>query len=442
MAFAGLGAAAQYTYSGYFIENYLPRHQMNPAFAPDSTFKGYAPFPVLSNINIAARGNLHVSSLYFNRGGKTVFFTNPEVSATEAMKGFHDTNRLGLHLKLDILSAGFKAFGGFNTVGVNVVSDTEIGMPKSFFSLAKEGISNEDYDIKNMRFNSSNYVELALNHSRDLSKWVPGLRVGATVKFLLGIADVDAYFNRANLVLGDNEWQVKADADIYGSGCGIKFKSRYDDRLHRDYFDGLDFDGFKLGGFGLGFDLGAQYKWRDFTFSAAILDLGFISWSNTQYATTGGDKTFTTDAYTLEVGNDKSWDDMLDGLEELYKLENRGDIGADARALKATLNFGVAYEFPYYRKLVFGLVNSTRFNGNFTCTQFRLSANVTPAKCIGLSANLEMGTYGVGFGWLANLSVKGFNLFLGMDHTLGKLSSDGYPLNSNAAVNFGINFPF
>lgn len=33
-------------------------------------------------------------------------------------------------------------------------------------------------------------------------------------------------------------------------------------------------------------------------------------------------------------------------------------------------------------------------------------------------------------------------MFLGMDHTLGKLAKQGLPLSSNAAVNLGINFPF
>ncbi len=439
-----LSAMGQNTYSGYFIDSYSPRYQMNPAFAPDTerNYKGYVGFPALSNINIGARGNLHLTSIFYNRGGETVWFTNPDVSPSTVMNNIHDKNRIGLAVKLDVINFGFKAFNGWNTVGINVVSDTEIGVPKAFFSLAKEGVSNKDYNIKDMRAASSNYAEIALNHSHDLSKVVPGLRVGASVKILLGIADVDAYFNRANLILGENEWLVKANADIYASGCGARFKSRYNEKFNRSYFDGVDFNGFELGGFGLGFDLGAQYKWRDFTFSLALLDLGFINWANTQHASTNGTKTFNTDAYTLAIGDNDTWDKMQDGLEDLYQLDLMGDMGNYCKSLKTTLNWGVEYVLPYYRNLSFGLVNTTRFNGSFTWTDFRLSANVRPVKCLGLSANLGMGTYGVGFGWLANLSVKGFNLFLGMDRTLGKLSSDGYPLNSNASVNLGINFPF
>ena len=52
------------------------------------------------------------------------------------------------------------------------------------------------------------------------------------------------------------------------------------------------------------------------------------------------------------------------------------------------------------------------------------------------------GDYGVGFGWLLNLHTTGFNFFVGTDHTMGKLSKQFVPLNSNADLNIGINFPF
>ena len=61
---------------------------------------------------------------------------------------------------------------------------------------------------------------------------------------------------------------------------------------------------------------------------------------------------------------------------------------------------------------------------------------------VGRRQPAEVGTYGVGFGWLLNLHTTGFNFFVGMDHTMGKLSKQFVPLNSNADLNIGINFPF
>ena len=436
-------ASAQNTYSGYFLEDYTARHQMNPAFG--GTSKTYVGFPALSNINVAMRGNLHVSDvLYPNRepGKSTILFTNPQIGVNEAMSKFSNHNKIGADVKLDVINVGFTALGGYNTVGINVVTGVNADVPKSLFSLVKEGIANKTYDIKDFRVGGHAYGEIALNHSRDLP-FVPGLRVGAAVKFLIGLGNVDAYFNKANLTLGENDWTAVTNANIYASVNGLKYKTDVNENTGATYVSGADLDSFGLNGFGLGFDLGGVYEWNDFTFSAALLDLGFMSWGHTQYATTGGDKTINTDAYTFGINDDdETWDNFTDDLSKLYELEDRGNIGTRTRALKATLNLAAEYEFPYYRPLHFGFLSSTYFNGPFTWTQVRLSANVKPCKAVSASANLAMGTYGVGFGWLLNIHTTGFNFFIGMDRTLGKLAKQGLPLNSNAEVNFGINFPF
>ena len=42
-------------------------------------------------------------------------------------------------------------------------------------------------------------------------------------------------------------------------------------------------------------------------------------------------------------------------------------------------------------------------------------------------------------GWIVNFHPKGMNLFVGMDHLLGKQSKEGIPLSSNASINVGFN---
>lgn len=442
---ASASAGAQNTYSGYFLDNYTYRFQMNPAFGND---KNFVSFPALGNLNLAMRGNLHLTDVVYNRGGKTVLFTNPEVGVGEAMDKFGDKNRLGVNIKEDILSAGFKAFGGYNTVSISAVANVNATLPKAFFSLAKEGISNKTYDIKNMTGYADAYAQIALGHSRDI-KQVPGLRVGATLKFLIGVGCVDFRFNRADLTLGQDSWTAVTNANIYASVGGLRFDTKVNDKTGHRYVSGANLDdGFGLNGFGMGLDLGAEYKWNDFRFSFAVLDLGFMNWGKTAWASTDGDQTIDTDSYIFNADDDadnsfsNEWDNLTDDLSRLYELNDKGQLSSRSRALAATLNFGVDYEFPIYRKLHFGLVNSTRVNGPYTWTQFRVSADVNPLKWISASANMVMGTYGVGFGWLLNLHTTGINFFVGMDHTLGKLSKQGIPLNSNADLNIGINFPF
>ena len=449
VAAMSLPSAAQNTYSGYFLDNYTYRFEMNPAYGNESGFVG---FPGLGNLNIGMQGNLHVKDLLYNIDGKTCLFTNPGVDAADFMKRMHDKNRLGADVKVNVLNAGWKAWGGYNTVGINVVSNVEAMIPGTLFSLLKEGVSNQEYDIHHFGARTNNYAEIALNHSRDI-KQVPGLRVGAAMKFLIGIGRVDANFKDARLMLGEDSWDITAEADIYANVKGMEFEHDYNHDVTpaREYVSGVKLDSFGLNGFGMAFDLGVTYDWNggqfnNWKFSAAILDLGFISWGETHYASTDGVVNFQTNKYEFDVVGDDDEDEfdaMKNDLSQIYQLKDKGEIGGRTTGLAATLNLGAEYEFPYYDRLHFGIVNSTRINGSYTWTQFRLSANVQPVDIFSASANVACGTFGWGFGWMLNLNLKkGFNLFLGMDHTLGKVTKEFVPLNSNAALNFGINFLF
>ena len=444
---SAVAMSAQNTYSGYFLDNYNYRFQMNPAMGNTDNFVS---MPALGNLNVAMRGNLHLSGVLYNHDGRTVLFTNPNISAAEVMSGIKDKNRLGADIKVNVLTGGFKAWGGYNTVAVNAVSGVNLVVPKSFFALAKEGISNRTYDIRDLSAHATGYAEIALGHSRDI-KQVEGLRVGMNLKFLVGIANVDAYFNKAHLTLGQDNWTATTNAEIYANVGGFQYERKTNSDTGREYVSGANFDGdgsIGPNGFGLGFDLGATYRWRDFDFSLAVLDLGFISFSDTQYASTDGDQTISTDAYTFNPDDDAAnsfeneWDRLRDDLDKLYQLTDRGNTGSRTRDLGATLNVGIDYTFPLYRKLHFGLLSSTRIAGRYSWTEARVSANVHPVKCFSASANLAAGTYGVGFGWLLNFHTKGVNLFLGMDRTFGEVSKQFVPMSSNASVNFGLNFPF
>ena len=443
---AGLAAAtcasAQNTYSGYFINNYLYRSEMNPAFGNAENYVG---FPGLGNLNAGMAGNLHLDNIFYNIDGRTCLFTNPGVSAAEVLDGIHDVNKLGVSTKVDIINVGFKGLGGYNTVGISARADVRTHIPGSIFSLLKEGVENKTYDIADFRARGTAFAQIALNHSHDI-KAVPGLRVGGTLKVLIGGAQVDARLDKARLELHDDTWNIVTDATIETSMKGLSYTTSYNDDARRDYVDGVEIDGPGPNGFGLGFDLGAEYKWGDFTFSAAVLDLGFIHWNETRLAGTDGERMVQTSRYQFGADsdtNDTEWDNLKNDLTALYQLDDLGDTGGRTTALSATVNAGVNYALPAYRNLTFGLLNSTYINGPYTSTEFRLSANVRPVKCLAASANLAAGTYGVGFGWLINLNLhKGFSFFVGMDHTMGKLAKQGVPLKSNAKFNLGIDFPF
>jgi hypothetical protein len=434
--------SAQSLSSGYFLDNYTYRYQLNPAFGNE---RGFASTPVLGNINADFRGNLNLTDVIYKSDGKTVLFTNPQISSAEVMDNISDKNIIGTNLKFDIVNVGFKALGGYNVVGVDVRANINALIPGSLFELAKEGVANKTYDITNLKASANAYAELTLNHSHQInSKW----RIGGTLKFLLGAGNVDAYFNQAQLTLGQDSWTALTNADIYASVGGLSYKHKINSDTGHEYVSGAKIDGYSIQGFGMAVDLGAEYKVKDFSFSAAVLDFGFMNWGKTQYASTNGTQSVNTDAYIFNVSDDAAnsfsdeWDIFKDDLSNLYQLNDEGELSSRTRMLAATVNAGVDYALPVYRRLHFGLLNTTRINGDFTWTKFRLSANVNPINALSVNANIGYGTYGFDFGWLVNFSISGFNIFLGMETASFKLAKQGVPLNSNVSANFGITYPF
>ena len=434
---------AQHTISGYFTDGYMYRHEINPAIGNS---QNYISFPAIGNLNMGVRGSLNLEDYIYVKNGKTTTFLNPTVSTSEFLGNIKDKNTLHFDANIQIMSAGFKACGGYNTLGVNVRSSAYTMLPKALFQYAKEGLSNKCYDISGFGMHANSYVEFALGHSHNINE---KLRVGVALKYLVGVANIDAEFNKAQLNLGENGWTALTNAQVQANVKGLTYETEISENSGKPYVSGADIDGFGISGKGFAVDLGVEYKLDDnWKFGAALLDLGSISWSNNVVATTNGDKMFSTNDYkfSFEEDNENNFEDelerMTDGLAGLYELENAGDRGKRKKSLGATMNLAAEYTMPFYDRLSLGLINTTRFLGDFTWTDFRLSANVAPLKWFSANVNVAAGTYGCAFGWMLNIHPTGFNLFVGMDQVLGKVTEEFVPLSSNASFNLGVNIPF
>ncbi len=437
---------AQLSESGYFSKGYTYSHELNPAF---NAGQGYVSMPILGNMNLGVRGDLNMGSFLYSVDGKTTTFMNPKVSTEEVLSNIKDLNKLSFDLKMTIFSLGFKGFGGYNTLSLNAHSNFGISLPGSLFRLAKEGVENKSYDLSGLNAKATGYAEIALGHSRKITEQ---LTIGAKAKVLLGGTNIEAKLNKAQLDLNEEgSWDVEADAELSASLKGGKFKTEMSDHnsTPREHVSGFDVDGAGLNGFGMAFDLGAEYEIMEgLSVSAAITDLGFINWKNKLVAKSYDNNKVTTDSYLFNVDDEASnnfedeMEKFTDDLAALADLQDKGDQGSFKQGLGSTMRIGVEYKMPFYDKLSVGLLNTTRFQKDYGWTDFRLSANVAPINAISIGANFAMGTYGTSFGWIVDIHPKGFNLFVSMDHTMGKVSKQFVPLSSNTDINFGLNFPF
>lgn len=441
---------AQGLHTGYFTNDFLFRHEMNPAFGNEKT---YVSIPALGNVNVKTMGNFGYENivrdnpLYPNQSDKELTtFMNPYLS--NQLEGFSTgNNRVNAQANIAVLSAGFSKFGGYNTIEINMRGMAYGKIPYELFEMATN-TSNKNYDIGDIAFMAQSFTELAVGHSRQINE---RLRLGAKAKILLGIEQASVEMNDVTADLqSTDKWIIHGDAQAHVSMKGFSYKSEikeYDSRPSSyQRVNDVKFDGVGINGFGLGIDVGGIYKISDdWQVSASLLDLGFISWSNDMYAT-NVEKEFVFDGFhdvdfIKEKPNHATHqaDKYADQVSDFYNLKDMGDKGSRLTTIGATMNLACEYILPSYRQLKLGALSSTRLQGKHTWTEMRLSANIEPLNWLNGGISFAANTYTTSLGWIVNIHPKNFNFFIGMDHLLGKMSKEMIPLSSNASVSMGIN---
>ena len=456
MAAAGT-TKAQELNSAYFTQDYKFRHDLNPAFGND---QGYISIPVLGNFNVKMQGNFGVGDVLFQNPATGKYdrtFLHPDVSTEQALDGFaKGKNRVSADVRIMLLSAGFKSFGGYSTIELNVRSSMGLYLPGSLIRFAK----NMTNDVYHFDFGARalSFGEVAIGHSHQVND---NLRIGAKAKVLLGLARADLEVKNMEARFTGNEWELsssKALAEV--NMKKIQFVSdredTYKDGSRNEHVDlgETDVDGIRPSGFGLGLDLGAEYRLEaveGMKLSAALTDLGFIGWSNNNVLRQKqGTFTFNGfhDVAVKDEGAapgttmDEQSDSYADQISDFISLKDEGDKGSKTTTLAATLNVGAEYQLPSCRQLTFGLLGQHHFAGQYSWTEGRLSANWAPLEWIDGGVNVALSTFCASAGWILNIHPGGFNLFLGMDHILGKQTKEGVPLSSNANINLGMNIAF
>ncbi|MBQ7495284.1 MAG: hypothetical protein IJT75_05970 [Bacteroidaceae bacterium] len=450
-----VSATAQNSNSSYFMEGAVNRHMVNPAFAPQ---QGYVAMPALGNFNIDLSTNFNIGDMLFQRNGKTVTFLHPDVTKAEALGGLEDVNKFRTDINLQILGVGFRAFGGYNTITVSSRTFAGFKLPYDLFSIAKD-LENRSYHVSDASVFGQSFAEVALGHSRQITE---DLRLGAKLKVLVGIARVKAELSDLDLNLtADQEWTATAHATVEANMKGLKITEKSKDYKQTDTngntrtyttIDDFKTDDFKpIGGMGFAVDLGGEYDFKELVpglkASLAILDLGFINWAESHTVANHGDP-FTFNGFSniqVKDGSGEKFSDqtdrLVDDITDLYRLENKGDQGSNSYGIGTTLNVGVEYALPWYDKVRVGLLSSSRFQENYGWNEERLSANYAPCHWFDMNVNGAIGTFGPSFGWMLNLHPVGFNLYLAMDRTLGKVSKQFAPMNKGTQFSMGINFP-
>lgn len=428
-----LPVTAQQLRTSYFMEGVSGRTQLNPALHPN---QGY--------INIPAIGSLHVSALSNTFGVKDIYeiidSDDKVLQNDNLFSKLKDANRLNVNLNTDIISFGFYKGKGFWTGNIGLRADINASIPKSMLEYARyidntdlESIINNTgtnrFDIQNQSLNANIYTEIGVGYSRQLND---KLTIGAKAKVLLGVGNLSMQIDKLYIEEGwvsDYEYhaKVQTDAKLDVSMKGLELETDYNDDGKEYISDIDDFNKFGIAGYGFGFDVGATYQvLNNFTLSAAVLDLGFISWSKsaTQSATSNTNR----DSDDM-IGNGDIFD--FDLLE--YTLE---DTRSRSTTLASTMVLGAEYGF-LNNQLSAGLLSTTYFAKPKTLTEITVSGNYRPKSWFNATLSYSfiqsaMKTFGVGmkigplfigtdYMFFGNDSgSKAVNAYLGISIPLGK----------------------
>lgn len=463
IASAGVSASAQSAANtAYFLEGFTYRHELNPAFAGE---RNYISMPLLGNLNLQLNSSVGLDNFVFPYNGKTVTFLNSAITADEFLNKLPNQSRINLNLNETLLSTGFRAFGGYNTLTVGTEVGMSVGLPKDMLKFIKVGQQGNSttYDFKDLRVDADAVAKVSLGHSRQLST---NLRVGLKVNALLGLAHASARIDKANITLGDKEWIVDAQGSVEvnaGSGFELPTKAEAGEKVEKPgdadliAWSDAKYNNPSLAGFGVTADLGFNYNLRDVVpgleVSAAVKDFGYITWNNTRGGKTA-DKPWTFSGFqNVALNSDQPGyednklgtqvDNMVDDLKDMvnFHRDANGQDRTDMPPVTATV--GAEYKMPFYRALKVGVLYNHRFHDQFAWNEGRVSLNYAPCSWFELAVSGATGTYGESFGWMINFHPKGLNLFIGSDHQLYRVTPQYVPLGKlNQTVNVGVNFTF
>ncbi len=446
-------AQAQQDLTLYYMD-YVPQKQyLNPAFKPNASV----------NIGLPV-----VSSVYFNHINtvftpKNLFETNGNTT-TLAIDNFktkiRNNNYVGVNLKVDLLSFGFKVKKNYFSFNVTENVFARANFSRGFLELPLYGNADFDHhggviDMKNTGVNFTHYREFGLGWQREISD---KLSLGAKAKFLAGKSNVWTRRNTFKLETNpdDYNWNVSGEFDVRTSG--LDSNSAINNNDETGYLFNNKNKGFAI-------DLGGTYQLTEkINLNASIIDLGFIRWKSDNFNASTNDANFQFTGLDLTefiYAPDSVSSDSIDAAVERLRTAAENELGysenndAYTKMLMARIHLGGTYQLydGKYTGGKAGILIQSEFYNRKLRPSLTLSYNQSVGRWLNASVSYSMvnrGYNNVGLGVSANLGPV--QLYAAADNILAtrltSFNDNGstqfaYPTNSTTThVHVGLNLTF
>lgn len=442
---------AQTLRTAYHQEGYVYGHELNPAFQPE---EGYFSLPLLGNTSVSMQSSMGLGDLIYDRNGElTTFMARGTISKSKLMDKVGSGFKNYIEGNMTLISLGRRVNEKrYQTLSVSLRGKSAIRVDKSLFDLLKD-VENKYYNVKDVRMDASVYAEIAVGESRKLNdQWT----VGAKAKLLVGMNHLDMNVDNILVSLGTSAWTVQGYATMHASGLHYKTEVKDYEQPDRGQYEsvtGLSFPALKPRGVGLAIDAGATYKLdENWTFSAAVRDLGFITWADNRTARNSGE-TFTFDGihgvclddpdeeYQAANPQKESIGSQLDRLgDDLMEMAHLRRVGqkVQTQMLGATLHVGARYNKGLWTA---GALLTSYIQGNLSWFEGRMSIAYQPVNRLNLTVSPAWGTTGFSVGAMASYQFgNGINLHLGSDALALRYNRQMIPTTMCASAQLGMSF--
>jgi len=400
-------ASAQQVNTLYFMDNVPFRHTLNPAFQPVQDV--YIGLPVIGFTQLSFGNNsVALKDVIYKFNGQTVSFMHPDGGSVDKFyRTLQSTGLISSSFETNLLSFGFRHKTAFWSFTLTEKFQSLIAIPKDAFNLALYGtplLFDNKFNITKLETDESLYTEAALGYAKVLNKkW----SVGAKLKYLFGSANFSNTNTMIQMSAGIDQWTLVGEGNAnYSSPVAVSIANDFKSMTYS--LPATTNDWLKRSGGGIGFDIGATYNSTpDLTFSAALLDLGFIHWKKnalkvnykTDY-TFDGIKGIDLSSSNLNISGNSLSDSIVTALDS---ASTYGSTNVSYSTFTPVIvNVGVEYAF-LDKKMSVGLLSRTQFFKNIVSEEITLSVNAKPSKRFNTSLSTSffegrLGSIGAGVG--------------------------------------------
>ncbi|MFK8045654.1 MAG: DUF5723 family protein [Crocinitomicaceae bacterium] len=432
--FAGSIGFSQSNFSLYQLNNSAQAQYLNPAFRSSAKIGvSIAPFSNLFNLQVLHTGFTLDDALATRPDSDSL-----DLTPAKLMESLNDVNYLDFNLRNEILAVTVTTKKTTINFTVNSVVNTGFSYPKDLLRLAFYGNGGPEFlgkraAIDNLGFDAQAYIETGIGFNR---KFGDKLTVGAKLKYLVGIGNIQTEYMRAGITTDANTYAIALDGAARVNTSNTEGLNAIVNNFTNPFAAVSNIAGIRNNGVGI--DLGATYKLgKKVRLSASVIDLGAITWRESVTNYQIDEFKFEYDGVDLVkylADSNAVFDEITDSLQNLSNIQETNNTYSTNLYSKIYLggNFNVTKFFNL------GLVWYNSFNPSRYVTGLNFSANVKLKHRLAVTANYSVYNYrdsNVGIG----LSSRGgpVQFYIMSDNVFAILKPES---TKNLHLSFGLSF--